>query len=77
MQRYATSHPVWKSLTHIDAYRLTPGDAHTIAWSDIVTDRESLVLVEWPERLGEAFPTSAPILTFDAVSETERVVVYA
>jgi tRNA threonylcarbamoyladenosine biosynthesis protein TsaE len=71
-QRYRTTHPVYSSLVHIDAYRLSPEEIHTIGLSDFTHDPHTLVCIEWPEKLGRALPAGTPTLNFAVVSDTER-----
>lgn len=43
----------WKHLVHIDAYRLEGSDElKHLGWEDLTKDPGSLILVEWPERVG-------------------------
>lgn len=76
MQKYQTTHPVFTTLVHIDAYRLKPGESETIGWSGVTEDPHSLVIVEWPTLL-DAFPPDAQTLVFSVTSEEERSVEYA
>jgi tRNA threonylcarbamoyladenosine biosynthesis protein TsaE len=44
-------------LYHLDAYRLAPGDdVRDLGIADILSSGEAVLLIEWPERLGEALP---------------------
>lgn len=76
-QRYEIIHPVFGALIHIDAYRLKPEEFHTIGWREFMKDPKNLVLVEWPENLGDTFPKEAPLLTFVVEDETSRLISYA
>jgi tRNA threonylcarbamoyladenosine biosynthesis protein TsaE len=71
-QRYTTTHPVYSSLVHIDAYRLSLEEIHTIGLSGFTRDPHTLVCIEWPEKLGDALPNGTPTLNFAVVSDTER-----
>lgn len=75
-QRYPIRHPVFESLVHIDAYRLMPGEEQTIGWGQYLNDPKNLVVVEWPERLGDAFPKSALLVHFETIGEQERDITY-
>lgn len=62
-------------LVHIDAYRIEhPDELKVLRWGEIIADPHNLVVVEWPENLGEAFPPNAPIHMFRFVDETTRVI---
>lgn len=42
---------------HVDGYRLRrPAEAADLGLDDMVRERDAVVLVEWPERLGDALP---------------------
>lgn len=60
---------------HVDLYRLSsPADLTNIAWDEIVA-ANALVLVEWPERAGGAFPQAHVPIDLERVpgDETRRV----
>ena len=45
---------------HVDAYRLKPAErAADLGIDDALAERDSVVLIEWPERLGAALPARA------------------
>jgi tRNA threonylcarbamoyladenosine biosynthesis protein TsaE len=42
---------------HLDAYRLRrPAEAIDLGIDDMLRERDAIVLIEWPERLGSALP---------------------
>lgn len=44
-------------LHHLDLYRMTtPEDVHSVGLSDMLADPQSVVIIEWPERLGYLLP---------------------
>ena len=50
----------FKRLIHIDAYRLKGAhDLEILGWREIIIDPNNLILLEWPERVGDAVPESA------------------
>lgn len=45
------------TIYHADAYRLKPGDdARDLGFDEMLADPRAIVLVEWPERLGDNAP---------------------
>ncbi|MEI8249148.1 MAG: tRNA (adenosine(37)-N6)-threonylcarbamoyltransferase complex ATPase subunit type 1 TsaE [Candidatus Taylorbacteria bacterium] len=47
-----TSFP-WKRFVHIDAYRLERREElEALQWERLVTDKNNLILIEWPENVG-------------------------
>lgn len=76
-ERYTIARSPFTSLVHIDAYRLTPDEAHTIGWEEFSANPKNVVLVEWPENLGQAFPADARILALSVVDDHTRSISYA
>lgn len=65
----------WRKLVHIDAYRIEhPDEMRTLKWEGIIEDAKNIVLVEWPEHIGELFPKDAPILQFRFIDQGTRAV---
>ncbi len=57
------------TIYHLDAYRLRrAADAADLGLDDMLAEPDSVVLIEWPERLGPAMPraTHAITLAYDA-----------
>jgi tRNA threonylcarbamoyladenosine biosynthesis protein TsaE len=45
---------------HVDGYRLKrPAEAADLGIDDMLAERDAVVLIEWPERLGTALPALA------------------
>ncbi len=54
---YETTHQIFKNVVHIDAYRIESIDElGPLGWNDILQQSNTLVIVEWPERIREALP---------------------
>ncbi len=63
----------FKSLTHIDAYRLESAhELEVLGWSELLADPDALIAVEWPEKVPGAMPTSAHHFVFEHVDENTR-----
>lgn len=56
IKTYQVSNPVIKRVYHIDLYRLEKQDQEALALADILEDTESIVLIEWAERLASDIP---------------------
>jgi len=68
VQTYDTVPPVW----HVDLYRLDSADeAETLGLDDIWDT--SVVLIEWPERLGTRLPSDALRLRLDGQGDIRRL----
>jgi tRNA threonylcarbamoyladenosine biosynthesis protein TsaE len=63
-------------LIHIDAYRLDKKEELLhLGWNEIIARSENLILIEWPERVGEIIPENAHKIYFKFVDETTREII--
>ncbi len=54
VHRYASR---WATIYHVDGYRLKAAtEASDLGLDDILSESDSVVLIEWPERLGPFLP---------------------
>ena len=61
------------TLVHIDAYRLSGSDElHTIGWDELLSRDDTIIAIEWPERIEDALPDHVTHITIDHVDETTR-----
>ncbi|MFH1170369.1 MAG: tRNA (adenosine(37)-N6)-threonylcarbamoyltransferase complex ATPase subunit type 1 TsaE [Candidatus Vogelbacteria bacterium] len=67
----------WERLVHIDCYRLDRSDdlLH-LGWNEIVADPNNLILVEWPERVGDLLSSSTLKIKFEVIDENSRKIIY-
>ncbi|MDB5203988.1 MAG: conserved hypothetical nucleotide-binding protein [Candidatus Taylorbacteria bacterium] len=60
MKSYKTKHPLFKTLVHIDAYRIEHIDeAKILKLENIFIDPTNLVCIEWAEKIKEVIPEAA------------------
>lgn len=60
----------FRTLIHIDAYRLDSGkELEKLGWAEILSEPSNLVLIEWPERVKEIIPQFARRVLLDHSSE--------
>jgi tRNA threonylcarbamoyladenosine biosynthesis protein TsaE len=65
----------FKTLIHIDAYRLESGaELEALRFNQELEDPTNLILIEWPEKVTSALPKNLPILKFSFVDEYVRTV---
>ena len=58
---------------HIDAYRIESLDElRPLGWEKLLEEKTNLIVVEWPEKIQEAFPRDAAMLYFTVIDETTR-----
>ena len=70
---YETTHPVFKRLIHIDAYRLDAGrELQALDFEKLVENRNNLILIEWPENVKEILPENHLKIHCEFVDETTR-----
>lgn len=61
---------------HVDAYRIDdPSEMAKLGSEEWFTDPGGLVLIEWPEKLGNLIPLTAKKISFRWVSDSEREIV--
>ena len=72
-KRYTTDGAQFRSLLHIDAYRLESGDELArLKWAEWLKEEKTLILLEWPERVISVLPKEAKRLQFRFINETTR-----
>lgn len=68
---------LFKRLIHIDAYRLEGGrELSSLGFHEFMQDSNTLILLEWPEKVADALPVPAKKLAFSVVSEGARSIAY-
>ena len=62
-----------KTLFHLDLYRLdTPDDIKSFDLEEIMFDPSNLVIIEWPEKLGDCLPKKRIDVKFKITDDNER-----
>ncbi len=77
MKSYSISFGRFEKLVHIDAYRLDdPEEFKTLKPEAFLNDSKNLVVLEWPERLGDLLQPPNLVISFssEGTSEDERFV---
>ena len=70
---YETKHPAFKRLVHIDAYRLeSASELQKLNFEELVSNRNNLILIEWPEKVKEILPEDHVRINFTFVDEGTR-----
>lgn len=73
MKSYPTSHSRFKTLVHIDAYRLEkPEEFAALNPDHFLSNSNTLVCVEWPEKVTGILPTPDVLLRFSSVGAREN-----
>ena len=70
---YDTQDEVFARLIHIDAYRFeSPSEVETVGWDTVLCLANTLVVVEWPERISGYLPDDVCTVSM-RFSDTSRV----
>lgn len=71
-----TTNKGFKTLTHIDAYRLESAhELEVLGWKELLADPDALIAIEWPEKVPGAIPQNAHHFVFEHVDETTRKII--
>lgn len=75
LREYMTTDPLVRHLSHIDAYRLSgEEELHTIGWDALMLQADTLVCVEWADRIENRLPIGTLRLHFEHHKENERII---
>jgi len=72
--RVSKSQSPVRRIIHIDAYRISDKDMLNIGWHEISEDKETLILIEWPEKIQAILPGSAQKIQFEWTEENTRTI---
>lgn len=60
---------------HIDAYRLeSSAELLQLGWDTIIKNKNNLIFIEWPERVGDIMPEHTKIMIKHGESENSRYI---
>ena len=78
MKQYETNHTHFLKLIHIDAYRIeTIDEMRPLGFGEILTEPQTLICIEWAERIRELLPNTTIHLTLKRSDDTNRTITYA
>lgn len=67
------NHPTIKTFYHFDLYRLENVDQlRSVNFDEITTDKNGIVILEWPERLGTNLPKGSINIRLNIVESNKR-----
>lgn len=70
------THPFFKTLVHIDAYRIEDIDEmRVLGLAEILSEPTNLVCIEWPEKIQSLIPEDALTITI-SLTGTTRTITY-
>lgn len=73
MKKYVTNDAQYKTLVHVDAYRITHDkESEQLRLSELLGDKHTLILIEWPEHLKSVLPPDTNKITLAYVDDEHR-----
>lgn len=70
-KEYVTSHPSFRKLVHIDAYRFDdPSESEILKLEDDLQNKDTLIVIEWPSKMG--YTDGDMTLSFNHEGDTTR-----
>ena len=71
------NHSFFKTLVHIDAYRIESDDEmRVLGFSELLTDETKLICIEWPEKIQSLIPSDAHTVTITLNMDGTREVTF-
>lgn len=68
------THPFFKTLVHIDAYRIESDDEmRVLGLKEILSEPTNLVCIEWPEKIAALIPENAYTITISLIGTTRTI----
>ncbi len=75
MKVYPSRHRTIRHVVHVDAYRLRGGASlKAIGLDDYIGAPDSVVIIEWADRVKKIVPKGARIITFMHAADSERII---
>lgn len=76
MRSYELKRRGAKKFHHVDLYRLdSEKDVEAIGLKEILEDNDSIVAVEWPEKIEKLLPENTVKIKFETLGENKRKIV--
>ncbi len=60
------------NIYHIDAYRIKNNDLLDLGWEEFSEEKNSIIIIEWAERIKKIIPQNAIWIKFSWINENER-----
>lgn len=68
------NHPFFKTLTHIDAYRIESEDEmRVLGFVELLNDPTQLICIEWPEKIQNSIPADARTISFTLCKDIRTI----
>lgn len=74
MKKYSINFGQFKTLVHIDAYRVESSDEISILnFPELLSNPENLILLEWPEKISDILPEQKITITLEVVDDEREI----
>lgn len=74
MKKYSINFGQFKTLVHIDAYRVENSDEISILnFPELLSNPENLILLEWPEKISDILPEEKITITLEVSGEEREI----
>lgn len=74
MKRYQTANESFRSLIHIDAYRLnSPEELSVLGFQDWLNEERALVVIEWADKVESLLPQTITRLQFTLENDLRKL----
>lgn len=75
VRSYILSFKTFKNLYHIDLYRLeSEKDTESVGILEILKEKNSIVVIEWPEKLGKFMPKNRLAINLKVLDDNKRAI---
>jgi tRNA threonylcarbamoyladenosine biosynthesis protein TsaE len=61
-----------QTIYHIDAYRISAKDLLDLGWKDFASRPDTIVIIEWAERIKKIIPKNTLCIKFQWINKKER-----
>ncbi len=76
MKSYQVASGPWQRLTHVDAYRIESiEEMHVLHFADILAEQDTIVCIEWAERIEELLPEDTIHVRFTLKGEDRLITI--
>lgn len=77
MKLYDTEDATFSKLVHIDAYRIeNSSEMNALHFSEILTTPETLICIEWAEKIADLLPVGTLKLSLEAIEHSRHKITY-
>lgn len=68
---------IFNEFVHIDAYRIEDiKETESLRFSELFQKPNTLIFIEWPEKIAEILPKDTIVLSFESIDENTRKISY-